>query len=58
MVLDYATDVVDRYTIKAYNTGNKKGIATLKVTKKYKSGKYPIYSIYGKLKIKNIIKIK
>ena len=37
---------------------NKKGIATLKVTKKYKSGKYPIYSIYGKLKIKNIIKIK
>lgn len=37
---------------------NKKGIATLKITKKYKKGKYAITSCYGKLKIKNTIKIK
>ena len=37
---------------------NKKGIATLKITKKYKVGKYTITSSYGKLKIKNTIRIK
>ena len=37
---------------------NSKGIATLKITKKYKAGKYTISSTYGKLKIKNKIKIK
>lgn len=37
---------------------NKKGIATLKITKKYKKGKYIITSKYGKLKIKNSIKIR
>lgn len=37
---------------------NKKGKATLKVTKKYKKGKYAITSKYGKLTIKNYIRIK
>ncbi len=37
---------------------NKKGIATLKITKKYKVGKYTVKSIYGKLTVKNTIKIK
>ena len=37
---------------------NKKGIATLKITKKYKVGKYAITSKYGKLTVKNIIRIK
>ncbi len=37
---------------------NKKGKATLKITKKYKRGKYTITTSYGKLKIKNTIKIK
>ena len=37
---------------------NKKGIATLKITKKYKVGKYNIVSQYGKLKNKNKIIIK
>ena len=36
---------------------NKKGIATLKITKKYKRGKYTIVSKYGTLKIKNKIRI-
>lgn len=37
---------------------NKKGIATLKITKKYKQGKYTITSKYGNLTVKNTIKIK
>lgn len=37
---------------------NKKGVATLKVTKKFKVGKYTITSTYGKLTVKNTIKIK
>ena len=37
---------------------NKKGIATLKIKNKYSSGNYKIYSIYGKVKIVNYIKIK
>ena len=37
---------------------NKKGKATLKITKKYKVGKYAIYTSYGKLKIKNTVRIK
>ena len=37
---------------------NKKGIATLKITKKYKVGKYAITSSYGKLKVQNKIIIK
>ena len=37
---------------------NKKGKAVLKITKKYKPGKYTITSKYAKLKIKNTIKIK
>lgn len=37
---------------------NKKGIATLKINGKYKAGKYSITTSYGKLKVKNIIKIK
>ncbi|WP_405265861.1 C1 family peptidase [Methanobrevibacter sp.] len=37
---------------------NKKGIVTLKITKKYKAGKYSIVTSYGKLKVKNIIRIK
>ncbi len=36
---------------------NKKGKATLKIYKKYRKGKYTITSCYGKLKIKNTIKI-
>ena len=36
---------------------NKKGKATLKIHKKYRKGKYTITSCYGKLKIKNTIKI-
>ena len=36
---------------------NKKGKATLKIHKKYRKGKYTITSRYGKLKIKNTIKI-
>ncbi|WP_405306934.1 C1 family peptidase [Methanobrevibacter sp.] len=36
---------------------NKKGIAVLKITKKYKKGKYTITSKYGALKIKNSIRI-
>lgn len=36
---------------------NKKGKATLKITKKYKKGKYTISSRYGKLTIKNRIRI-
>ena len=36
---------------------NKKGIAVLKITKKYKRGKYTISSKYGSLKIKNRIRI-
>ncbi|WP_405265859.1 C1 family peptidase [Methanobrevibacter sp.] len=36
---------------------NKKGKATLKIYKKYKKGKYTITSSYGKLKIKNTIRI-
>ena len=36
---------------------NKKGKATLKITKKYKKGKYTITSKYGSLKIKNKIRI-
>jgi hypothetical protein len=36
---------------------NKKGKATLKVYKNYKKGKYTITSSYGKLKIKNTIRI-
>ena len=37
---------------------NKKGIVTLKITKKYKAGKYSILTSYGKLKVKNTIRIK
>ena len=37
---------------------NKKGKAVLKITKKYKKGKYTITSSYGKLSIKNSIRIK
>ena len=37
---------------------NKRGKATLKITKKVKVGKYTITTIYGKLKVKNTIKIK
>lgn len=37
---------------------NSKGIATLKITKKYKVGKYTISTKYGALKIKNKITIK
>lgn len=37
---------------------SKKGIATLKITKKYKPGKYTISSKYGGLTIKNKITIK
>ena len=37
---------------------NKKGIATLKITKKYKVGKYTITTSYGKLKVKNTIRVK
>ena len=37
---------------------NKKGIVTLKIAKKYKVGKHSIVTSYGKLKIKNIIRIK
>ncbi len=37
---------------------NKKGKAVLKITKKYKKGKYTISSKYGKLTIKNKITIK
>ena len=36
---------------------NKKGIAVLKITKKYRKGKYTITSKYGKLTIKNKIRI-
>ena len=36
---------------------NKKGIAVLKITKKYKKGKYTVTSRYGKLSIKNKIRI-
>jgi len=36
---------------------NKKGIAILKINKKYKRGKYTIVSKYGTLKIKNKIRI-
>ena len=36
---------------------NKKGVAVLKIAKKYKKGKYSITSRYGKLKIKNKIRI-
>ena len=37
---------------------NSKGIAALKITKKYKAGKYTITTSYSKLKVKNTIKIK
>lgn len=37
---------------------NKKGIATLKITKKYKKGKYTITTSYGKIRYKNKITIK
>ena len=37
---------------------NKRGKAILKITKKVKVGKYTITTIYGKLKVKNTIKIK
>lgn len=37
---------------------NKKGTATLKITKRYKVGKYTITTKYGKLTIKNTIQIK
>lgn len=37
---------------------NKKGKATLKITKKYKRGKYTVTTSYGKLKVKNTIRIK
>ena len=37
---------------------NKNGIATLKISKKYKVGKYTITSSYGSLKVKNTIQIK
>lgn len=43
-----------RYVVKT----NRKGIAVLKITKKYKAGKYSITSKYGNLKIKNKITIK
>ena len=43
-----------KYKIKT----NKKGMATLKIYKKLKVGKYKITSSYSKLKIKNTIKIK
>lgn len=43
-----------KYTAKT----NKKGIATIKITAKYKAGKYKIYSSYKSLKIKNTITIK
>ena len=36
---------------------NKKGVAILKITKKYKKGRYTITSSYGKLTIKNTINI-
>ena len=36
---------------------NKKGIAVLKISKKYKKGKYTITSRYGKLTVKNKIRI-
>jgi C1A family cysteine protease len=37
---------------------SRKGIALLKITKKYRKGKYSIETSYGKLKIKNSIKIR
>ena len=37
---------------------NKKGIATLKINNKYKTGKYTITTSYAGLKVKNTIKIK
>ena len=37
---------------------NKKGKATLKIKKKYKVGKYTITTSYGKLKVKNTIRIR
>jgi hypothetical protein len=37
---------------------NRKGFAILKITKKYKAGKYTISSKYGKLTVKNKITIK
>ena len=37
---------------------NKKGKAVLKITKKYKVGKYTITTKYGNLKVKNTIRIK
>ncbi len=37
---------------------NKKGKATLKITKKYKVGKYTITTSYGNLNVKNMIRIK
>lgn len=37
---------------------NKKGNAVLKITKRYKVGKYTIIIKYGKLSVKNIIRIK
>ena len=44
---------------KFYNVKtNKNGIAILKITKKYKVGKYTITSSYGKLKVQNKIIIK
>ena len=36
---------------------NKKGIATLKIKKNYKIGKYNIITRYGKVKITNVIRI-
>ena len=41
-----------------YKKTNRKGIATLKITKKYRPGKYTITTSYGSLKVKNTIKIK
>ena len=51
--------VTFRFKGKTYKVKtNKKGIATLKINRKYKAGKYSITTSYGKLKVKNIIKIK
>ena len=50
--------VTFKFKGKTYNVKtNKKGIATLKITKKYKKGKYSIQTTYGSLTVKNTIKI-
>lgn len=50
--------VTFKFNGKSYKVStNKKGVSTLKLKNNYLSGKYPIISSYGKLNIKNTIKI-